>query len=96
METLTRKATVADYLQLPEGGRYQLINGEIMDFSPTFCSCRKPMRQSSATMAFTARLILIVEILSPSTSYYDTKKKFRREIGKLNSRVLNLELDFAQ
>ena len=122
METLTKKATIADYQQLPEGARYQLIDGEIIDVpSPTARHQKIAMRISAklffhaeknslGTVLFAPMDVylndenavqpdilfvskaneaiirengiygapdLIVEILSPSTSYYDTKRKFR-------------------
>ncbi len=125
METLTKRATIADYQQLPEGARYQLIDGEIIDFgnmpSPTarhqktageiFRKIANHISENSlGTVLFAPMDVylndenavqpdilfvskaneaiirdngihgapdLVIEILSPSTSYYDTKKKFR-------------------
>jgi len=116
------KATVADYRKLPEGGKYQLIDGEIIEMpSPTLkhqqiaMSLARQMgniafEKQNGTVLFAPMDVfleddntyqpdilfvlnehadrlkqdgiygapdLIVEILSPSTGYYDLKKKFQ-------------------
>ena len=123
-----KKATVEDYLKTPEGGGYQLIDGEIIDYKALSNGMATPssLHQFLAGYIY-AELVyrlkisklgkiciapfgvfldeetvlepdiffikkeryslieqkglvgipdLVIEILSPSTSYYDTKKKF--------------------
>lgn len=125
---LTRnKATVADYRKLPEGARYELIDGEIIEREKPSMPGPKIKHQALSTRliialgkeitgpeqglllhaptdvyfneenAFQPDILfvagekseivkedgiygapdLIVEVLSPSTGYYDLKKKFQ-------------------
>lgn len=116
------KATVADYRKLPEGAKYQLIDGEIIEMpSPTLkhqqiaMSLARQMgniafEKQNGTALFAPMDVfineentfqpdllfvrhqhagrlqpdgvhgppdLVIEILSPSTGYYDMKKKFQ-------------------
>ncbi len=117
-----KKATVDDYRKLPEGAKYQLIDGEIIEMpSPTLkhqqiaMSLARQMgniafEKQNGTVLFAPMDVfleddntcqpdilfvlnehadrlkqdgiygppdLIIEILSPSTGYYDLKKKFQ-------------------
>jgi Uma2 family endonuclease len=116
------KATVADYRKLPEGAKYQLIDGEIVEMpSPTLkhqkivVSLVTQMnniasQKQNGTVLITPMDVflseentfqpdilfvlhehadrlqsdgvhgppdVVIEILSPSTGYYDMKKKFQ-------------------
>jgi Uma2 family endonuclease len=116
------KATVADYRKLPEGAKYQLIDGEIIEMpSPTLKHQQIAMslarqigniafEKQNGTALFAPMDVfltqentfqpdilfvlnehadrlqpdgvhgppdLVIEILSPSTGYYDLKKKFQ-------------------
>jgi Uma2 family endonuclease len=116
------KATVADYRKLPEGAKYQLIDGEIIEMpSPTLKHQQIAMslarqigyiafEKQNGTALFAPMDVflseentfqpdilfvrnehadrlqpdgvhgppdVVIEILSPSTGYYDMKKKFQ-------------------
>lgn len=123
VDMLTKaKATVADYRKLPEGAKYQLIDGEIIEMpSPTLQHQQIAMslarqigniafEKRNGTVLFAPMDVflseentfqpdllfvlhehadrlqsdgvhgppdLVIEILSPSTGYYDMKKKFQ-------------------
>lgn len=116
------KATVADYRKLPEGAKYQLIDGEIIEmpspslkhqqivvslvtqmniiafnkqngtvliapmdvflseentFQPDLLFVRKEHTDRLQPDGVHGPPDVVIEILSPSTGYYDMKKKFQ-------------------